>query len=234
MELISIPNVSLVDASGRSIGVYTDDPNWWQQLERQQKEQAQIVKKAIEKESNLEKSNAVENFRALKATIGKDTTNLLSHMKIELGVLSHAESNGLENPLKKEVHNEHESYQCDVIGETPLHIAIMYNDLTTIKFVVEECGYSVSQRSVNNDFVSGFTNKEAIKSINSSQYDGLAYYGEYPLALAACFSDKDIYDYLLSKGADPNLPDTNGNTVLHVLVINNKLVSSIHYIKQSS
>lgn len=32
MEVIRIPQVSLVDATGRRIGVYTDDPDWWQQL----------------------------------------------------------------------------------------------------------------------------------------------------------------------------------------------------------
>lgn len=32
MEIIRIPQVSLVDATGRRIGVYTDDPDWWQQL----------------------------------------------------------------------------------------------------------------------------------------------------------------------------------------------------------
>lgn len=52
---------------------------------------------------------------------------------------------------------------------------------------------------------------------------GYAYYGEYPLAFAACFGHESIYDYLLKHGADPNLQDTYGNTVLHMVVINNQL-----------
>lgn len=36
MEFIRIPQVSLVDASGKRIGVYTDDPDWWQQLKLKQ------------------------------------------------------------------------------------------------------------------------------------------------------------------------------------------------------
>ena len=51
----------------------------------------------------------------------------------------------------------------------------------------------------------------------------MAYYGEYPICLAACFASKEIYDYLIDKGADPNQLDSNGNGLLHTLVINDKL-----------
>ena len=54
---------------------------------------------------------------------------------------------------------------------------------------------------------------------------GFAYYGEYPLAFAASFGHEEIYDYLIDKGADPNKQDSFGNTVLHMLVINNQIVS---------
>ncbi|KHJ80179.1 ankyrin repeat protein, partial [Oesophagostomum dentatum] len=49
---------------------------------------------------------------------------------------------------------------------------------------------------------------------------GYAYYGEYPLAFAACFGNKDIYDLLIQYGANPNLQDSFGNTILHMCVIN--------------
>jgi ankyrin repeat protein len=51
-----------------------------------------------------------------------------------------------------------------------------------------------------------------------------AYYGEYPLAFAAAFGYKEIYDYLIDHGADPNMQDTYGNTVLHMLVIRDRSV----------
>ena len=51
---------------------------------------------------------------------------------------------------------------------------------------------------------------------------GYAYYGEFPLSFAACFGHESIYDYLLRNGADPNRQDSNGNTVLHMIVINNQ------------
>lgn len=54
---------------------------------------------------------------------------------------------------------------------------------------------------------------------------GYAYYGEYPASFAACFENKEMYDYLIRRGADPNRKDTFGNTVLHLCVIHNKIVS---------
>jgi len=45
------------------------------------------------------------------------------------------------------------------------------------------------------------------------------YWGEYPLSFAACLSQEECYRLILARGADPDGQDTNGNTVLHMLVI---------------
>lgn len=58
--------------------------------------------------------------------------------------------------------------------------------------------------------------------IRTSIITGDVYYGEYPLAFAACLGLESIYDYLINNGANPNLQDTYGNTVLHMTVIKNK------------
>lgn len=50
------------------------------------------------------------------------------------------------------------------------------------------------------------------------------YYGEYPLAFAACTNQADCYRLLRAKRADPNQQDTNGNTVLHMTVIHENMV----------
>lgn len=86
-----------------------------------------------------------------------------------------------------------------------MHIAIMYDDLHTIQFLIEEKGFDVNQRSCGGKFIGGFNSKLTNSMIQQSKYEGLAYYGEYPLAFAACFASKEIYDYLIEKGADPNL-----------------------------
>lgn len=81
----------------------------------------------------------------------------------------------------------------------------MYDDLHTIQFLIEEKGFDVNQRSCGGRFIGGFNSKLTNSMIQQSKYEGLAYYGEYPLAFAACFASKEIYDYLVEKGADPNL-----------------------------
>lgn len=60
------------------------------------------------------------------------------------------------------------------------------------------------------------------------------YWGEYPLTFAACLGQEESFRLMLSRGADPDAQDTNGNTVLHLLVILQKLVllqKSFFYLK---
>ena len=58
---------------------------------------------------------------------------------------------------------------------------------------------------------------------------GLCYLGEYPLAWAACVDhDKRTYNALITHGADPNAQDTFGNSLLHVVVVKERLVCYAH------
>lgn len=66
------------------------------------------------------------------------------------------------------------------------------------------------------------------KTKQETNYDGYAYYGEYPASFAACFENREMYDYLIRRGADPNRKDTFGNTVLHLCVIHNKIDMFFH------
>ena len=66
-------------------------------------------------------------------------------------------------------------------------------------------------------------NERPIVPINTD-YVGNAYFGEYPLSFAAILNQPEIVRLLIAAGADPNKQDFNGNTVLHLLVINNNLV----------
>jgi transient receptor potential cation channel subfamily V protein 5 len=58
----------------------------------------------------------------------------------------------------------------------------------------------------------------------ATNYVGLSYFGEYPLSFAAVTNQVDCVRMLIVSGADPNKQDSNGNTVLHMLVINDNLV----------
>lgn len=52
---------------------------------------------------------------------------------------------------------------------------------------------------------------------------GYVYWGEYPLSFAACLGQEECYRLVLAKHADPDNQDINGNSVLHMLVIHEKL-----------
>ena len=62
-----------------------------------------------------------------------------------------------------------------------------------------------------------------------TNYDGWCYYGEYALSFAAVLNQEESVRLLVAKGADVNVQDTNGNTVLHLLVIYDNLVSFLTY-----
>ena len=68
--------------------------------------------------------------------------------------------------------------------------------------------------------------------IPSWNWFSYVYLGEYPLSFSACLCQEECYRLIMAKGADPNLQDSNGNTVLHMLVIHDKMVKgsypSIH------
>ncbi|CAD6195423.1 unnamed protein product [Caenorhabditis auriculariae] len=100
-------------------------------------------------------------------------------------------------------------------GQSPLHLAIVHDDYETVSLLLT-CKSDVNARACGNFFL-----PEDFKLNNKiTDYQGYAYYGEYPLAFAACFGNKDIYDLLVQSGANPNLQDSFGNTILHMCVIN--------------
>jgi len=66
-----------------------------------------------------------------------------------------------------------------------------------------ESGASVNARATGDFFMPEDWEEKDIKTMD---YQGYAYYGEYPLAFAACFENKDIYDLLVIKFIRGGIP----------------------------
>ncbi|EFO26604.2 hypothetical protein LOAG_01877 [Loa loa] len=103
----------------------------------------------------------------------------------------------------------------EMFGQSALHLAIVHDDYETVHLLLQNSA-EVNARACGTFFLP----ENQKTSRRSTDYQGYAYYGEYPLAFAACFGNKDIYDLLIQYGADPNLQDMFGNTILHMCVIN--------------
>uniref|UniRef100_A0A0K0FJE3 Nanchung (inferred by orthology to a D. melanogaster protein) n=1 Tax=Strongyloides venezuelensis TaxID=75913 RepID=A0A0K0FJE3_STRVS len=118
----------------------------------------------------------------------------------------------------------------DYYGLTPLHQAIVNEDSYMTGFLLQN-GADVHARCYGaffcaDDQKSGRTDSlehEYVDLPSKTNYTGRMYFGEYPLSFAACSGQVDCYRLLRAKRADPNLKDTNGNTVLHMTVIHEKL-----------
>uniref|UniRef100_A0AC34FXP7 ANK_REP_REGION domain-containing protein n=1 Tax=Panagrolaimus sp. ES5 TaxID=591445 RepID=A0AC34FXP7_9BILA len=115
-------------------------------------------------------------------------------------------------------------------GLSHLHQAIVNEDPYMTHYLLQH-GADINQRCYGaffcaNDQKNGRTDSlehEYVDLPERTNYMGRTYFGEYPLAFAACTNQKDCYRLLRAKRADPNLKDTNGNTVLHMTVIHENL-----------
>ncbi|UYV74220.1 Iav [Cordylochernes scorpioides] len=105
-------------------------------------------------------------------------------------------------------------------GASGLHLSIAYHNEDLILMLVE-CRADVNQRAMGRFFLP--TDQQGPAVAKYTNYDGLFYMGEYPLAWAAGCEDETTYNLLISQGADPNMPDMFGNMILHVVVIRDKL-----------
>lgn len=110
-------------------------------------------------------------------------------------------------------------------------MAVVSEDPALLKYFLS-CGADVHSRASGKFFTpddqkSGRVNtaeqEEALVPVETN-YVGLSYFGEYPLSFAAILNQTECIRLLIAYNADPNKQDTNGNTVMHMMVIKNNLV----------
>ncbi|XP_048774112.2 transient receptor potential cation channel subfamily V member 5-like isoform X5 [Ostrea edulis] len=117
----------------------------------------------------------------------------------------------------------------EYFGESILHIAIVNEDPAMVKFLLDN-GADVHERACGNFFSpddqksSRMDNydHEWVEVTAKTNYEGHVYLGEYPLSFAACLGQEECVRLLVAKGANLNVQDTNGNTVMHMLVIHDR------------
>nr|XP_016933690.1 transient receptor potential cation channel subfamily V member 5 [Drosophila suzukii] len=124
-----------------------------------------------------------------------------------------------------------DTYMSDeYYGESVLHIAIVNEDPAMVKYLLDAnadvqercCGAFMSAEDTKFSRTDS-PDHEYVALCPMTNYDGYVYWGEYPLSFAACLSQEECFRLVLARGADPDFQDTNGNTVLHMLVIYEKI-----------
>ncbi|XP_050436250.1 transient receptor potential cation channel subfamily V member 5 [Adelges cooleyi] len=109
----------------------------------------------------------------------------------------------------------------EYLGASALHLAIAYNNNDLIQDLVD-AGANICQRAIGSFFL---PRDQQNKEINNkhTDYEGLAYLGELPLAWAACCGNQTVYNLLIESGANPDAQDSFGNMILHMVVVCDKL-----------
>ncbi|CAH2005039.1 unnamed protein product [Acanthoscelides obtectus] len=108
----------------------------------------------------------------------------------------------------------------EYLGASALHLAIAYSNNELVQDLVE-AGANVNQRAIGSFFLP--RDQQRPKPAKHTEYEGLAYLGEYPLAWAACCANESVYNLLLDNNANPDYQDSFGNMILHMVVVCDKL-----------
>ncbi|XP_016939261.2 uncharacterized protein iav [Drosophila suzukii] len=108
----------------------------------------------------------------------------------------------------------------EYLGASALHLSIAYSNNELVADLIE-AGANINQRAIGSFFLP--RDQQRAHPAKSTDYEGLAYMGEYPLAWAACCANESVYNLLVDCGSDPDAQDSFGNMILHMVVVCDKL-----------
>lgn len=105
-------------------------------------------------------------------------------------------------------------------------MSVVAEDPTMVKYLLDQ-GIEIHERAYGNFFCpedqKGTRNDsldhEIVDVAPETNYEGYVYWGEYPLSFAAVLNQEECFRLILSRGGNPDLVDTNGNTVTHIMVV---------------
>lgn len=111
-------------------------------------------------------------------------------------------------------------------GENVLHMSVVAEDPTMVKYLLDQ-GIEIHERCYGNFFCpedqkpsrNDSLDHEYVDVCQQTDYAGYVYWGEYSLSFAAVLHQEECFRLILARGANPDLIDTNGNTVTHIMVI---------------
>lgn len=112
----------------------------------------------------------------------------------------------------------------EYLGASALHLAIAYSNNELVADLIE-AGADINQRAIGSFFLP--RDQQRANPAKSTDYEGLAYMGEYPLSWAACCANESVYNLLIDHDADPDVQDSFGNMILHMVVVCDKLVGFV-------
>ena len=105
-------------------------------------------------------------------------------------------------------------------------MSVVAEDPTMVKYLLDQ-GINIHEECYGNFFCpedqkpsrSDSLDHERVDVRLLTDYKGYVYWGEYSLSFAAVLSQEECFRLILSRGANPDLVDTNGNTVTHIMVV---------------